>query len=567
MLELAERLGNAGFRWLVEACARPGHDGDASDRRRRGAGPAGRRSRSRSTGLRALCRDLVERSRSRRRRPGRRVDREAVLQRAAPADDRLRRRDRRARAGRPCCAKPLSSGWESGAWVLDFVELVGVDDPRRFERDPAHDHRRAGPRPAAGTGRRAGEHEFAELHDDLRAVARDLLGDDDRADGDAPRAADWARWPTPGGSGWRCPRRSAAPGATFAEVAVVAEEMGRAATASPYLGTAVPRRRRAELGRWARGQRTRCSAALATGAVRLAVASHRAGTTLLGRSAVPHRVIRRVDPARAAGPRSWSTPSRPTSCCSWPSDAAGDPVLVHVDAGALIPRASTVERRNPCSTPPGGSASWSPTGRRSARSRSGASTPTLPRSRPQRARRSRRGGGGVRQLRRGRAMIDATVAYVAARHQFDRPIGSFQAVKHACADMAVQQAVGRELLSAAVEAVADERARRLGGGGASQVVRVRRRGRRRRLGDAAPRWHRLHVGERHPPTPQAGGPEPIALRLAGRPSQAPLRIDRGALRSEQSLTSVAGIGSSKGSMPGADEAVDDGCRLMGYGHG
>ena len=36
------------------------------------------------------------------------------------------------------------------------------------------------------------------------------------------------------------------------------------------------------------------------------------------------------------------------------------------------------------------------------------------------------------------AMLDATVAYAGMRRQFGRPIGSFQAVKHACADMLVQ---------------------------------------------------------------------------------------------------------------------------------
>ena len=43
------------------------------------------------------------------------------------------------------------------------------------------------------------------------------------------------------------------------------------------------------------------------------------------------------------------------------------------------------------------------------------------------------------------------------RHQFGRPIGSFQAVKHACADMLVSIAVSRQLVGAAVEAVAEER--------------------------------------------------------------------------------------------------------------
>jgi hypothetical protein len=55
------------------------------------------------------------------------------------------------------------------------------------------------------------------------------------------------------------------------------------------------------------------------------------------------------------------------------------------------------------------------------------------------------------------AMLSATVAYAKVRHQFGRPIGSFQAVKHACADMAVTTAVARQLVGAAVDAVAEGR--------------------------------------------------------------------------------------------------------------
>ncbi len=52
------------------------------------------------------------------------------------------------------------------------------------------------------------------------------------------------------------------------------------------------------------------------------------------------------------------------------------------------------------------------------------------------------------------AMLDATVAYAKVREQFGRPIGSFQAVKHACADMLVQVSVTRELVAAAVHQLA-----------------------------------------------------------------------------------------------------------------
>jgi hypothetical protein len=55
------------------------------------------------------------------------------------------------------------------------------------------------------------------------------------------------------------------------------------------------------------------------------------------------------------------------------------------------------------------------------------------------------------------AMLSATVAYAKVRYQFGRPIGSFQAVKHACADMAVTTAVARQLVGAAVDAVAEGR--------------------------------------------------------------------------------------------------------------
>src|SRR3546814_21178746 len=51
-------------------------------------------------------------------------------------------------------------------------------------------------------------------------------------------------------------------------------------------------------------------------------------------------------------------------------------------------------------------------------------------------------------------MLDVTVAYVSVREQFGRPIGSFQAVKHACADMLVEVCVAREPVRAAVDQVA-----------------------------------------------------------------------------------------------------------------
>jgi alkylation response protein AidB-like acyl-CoA dehydrogenase len=111
MLELAERLGNAGFRWLLQAC--PANDDPVvADRLAQ--------FEIETSGLRGLCRKLVE-------------DSEAGT--AGPADasivklyysELLQRMtgfgaEMSGLAAHTELAKPLSSGWESGSWVLDFI--------------------------------------------------------------------------------------------------------------------------------------------------------------------------------------------------------------------------------------------------------------------------------------------------------------------------------------------------------------------------------------------------------------------------------------------------------------
>ena len=54
------------------------------------------------------------------------------------------------------------------------------------------------------------------------------------------------------------------------------------------------------------------------------------------------------------------------------------------------------------------------------------------------------------------AMLETTVAYAKVRHQFGRPIGSFQAVQHGCADMFVATTVSRALVAGAVAAMAGD---------------------------------------------------------------------------------------------------------------
>ncbi len=108
MLELAERLGNAGFRWLRQSA--PLDDPVVTDELAR--------FETEITGLRALCRKLVE-----------------FPEAAGPADASIvklyysellqRMTDFGAETGGLAAhtelAKPMSSGWESGAWMLDFI--------------------------------------------------------------------------------------------------------------------------------------------------------------------------------------------------------------------------------------------------------------------------------------------------------------------------------------------------------------------------------------------------------------------------------------------------------------
>jgi alkylation response protein AidB-like acyl-CoA dehydrogenase len=119
MLELAERLGNAGFRWLVDACERPDPDG------RRGLDDPVVVDRLVAfdielTGLRSMCRHLVERVDAGDAGP---ADASVVklfyselLQRLCDFGTEIV-----GVSGHTVLHKPMSSGWESGAWVLDFV--------------------------------------------------------------------------------------------------------------------------------------------------------------------------------------------------------------------------------------------------------------------------------------------------------------------------------------------------------------------------------------------------------------------------------------------------------------
>jgi alkylation response protein AidB-like acyl-CoA dehydrogenase len=276
-----------------------------------------------------------------------------------------------------------------------------------------------------------------EIHDVLRSVARDLLG--------KARAPEWQHLADAGWLGLEVPEALDGAGATFAEVAVVLAEMGRAAAVGPYLGTAVlgvgtlnllaPNPGRDALLRLVAAGDRKVAVALASG----------------DDDAIPFR----FEGGRVHG-RAEFVPDAPRADrLLLPAlDPAGEPVVAIVHTGDEAPAGLTI-------TPQPVLDETRQLGEVTA---DGVEVPDAAVWRfaeePDR---------GIRQLRDraalavacdslglSSAMLDATVAYAGVRHQFGRPIGSFQAVKHACADMLVQNSVARELVGAAVRAVVAE---------------------------------------------------------------------------------------------------------------
>ena len=286
---------------------------------------------------------------------------------------------------------------------------------------------------------------LAELHDDLRAVARDLLASTDPEAGPSWRAIADAGW-----LGLEVPESLGGAGATLAEVAVVVEELGRAAARTPYLGSAV-------LAVGALGLAEPCPerdallGGLADGSAVpvLALAGdddHDAG------EALPFRVERSGGGVRVRGEAAFALDATEADRLLLPAvDADGSAVLVPVDKGAAglqVASQPVLDLTRRLGVVSAGGDGVDLEGVETLRLRGDAAA--CARALRDRAAVAIAGDSlGV-----AGAMLDATVAYVAVREQFGRPVGSFQAVKHACADMLVQVTVARALVAIAVDEVA-----------------------------------------------------------------------------------------------------------------
>jgi alkylation response protein AidB-like acyl-CoA dehydrogenase len=287
--------------------------------------------------------------------------------------------------------------------------------------------------------------DFAELHDELRTVARDLLGSADPESG-----VDWSLLAASGWLGLEVPEACDGAGATFAEVAVVLEEMGRAASRGAYLGSTVLGVGALVLAEAGAERDRLLRDAVAGEAVPVLALPGEDEVASAGAWEAPFRVERSGGRVRVHGRAEFVPDAAEADRLLLPArDAEGRPVVVCLAAGpgGVTPSAQPVldaTRRLAVVSADGvevdEAAVWGFVGDPEA---------ALGRLRDRAA-----VAVACDSLGLCEAMLDATVAYATVRQQFGRPIGSFQAVKHACADMQVQISVARELVAAAVDALA-----------------------------------------------------------------------------------------------------------------
>jgi alkylation response protein AidB-like acyl-CoA dehydrogenase len=284
--------------------------------------------------------------------------------------------------------------------------------------------------------------ELADVRNELRAVARDLLGKGERT---VPTAVGWRLLADAGWLGLEAPVEHDGAGATFSEVAVIAEEMGRAAAADPYLGTVVLGVGALVALQSSPGRDMLLRSAVTGETVIAAALSDGALDTV--DSPPPFRLVRCHDGLRLHGSAAF-VPDASDAC--WllllALDPSGAPVVVPVEPGAegvgvtaqpVVDETRRMALVTADGVPIDSGAIW-----QFADDPSSAARRLLDRAAVAVA---------CDSLGVSEAMLDTTVAYARVREQFGRPIGSFQAVKHACANMLVQISIARRLVSAAVD--------------------------------------------------------------------------------------------------------------------
>jgi alkylation response protein AidB-like acyl-CoA dehydrogenase len=259
--------------------------------------------------------------------------------------------------------------------------------------------------------------DFHEYHDELRSVAGDLLAKE--------REVGWAVLVAAGWVGMEVPEQLGGAGATFGESAVILNQIGRAAGTNSYLGGAV----------------------LTVGLLKSLPHSETREQLLTAVAGGDSRLSAVIGDFAIDG-------RRLSGSAEFVPDAVGaDRLLVITDSGVAVVRSAELtvtaqpvvdETRRLAGVTADAAAvdvvlafgDEPPTAVRALHDRAAVAI-------------------ACDSLGLAEQMLSTTVDYVKVRHQFGRPIGSFQAVKHACADMLVSIEVSRQLVDDAVTVVSE----------------------------------------------------------------------------------------------------------------
>ncbi|QJY47118.1 acyl-CoA dehydrogenase family protein [Pseudonocardia broussonetiae] len=285
--------------------------------------------------------------------------------------------------------------------------------------------------------------------EDLREVVRDFLarhGDTETVfrgigSGGWDREA-WRRFAGElGVVGLDVPEERGGAGATFREVAIVAEELGRSLVRLPWFSTAV-----LGIGVLLHGDAPDLLAELASGEV-TATLAHLEGFDGWDPDTV--RTVAEPDGAdgwRLSGTKTLVVEGDTADVLFVVASIEGAPAIFVVDDGAE----GLVRRPLPSLDPTRPLAELLLDGTPAALLVGGARS-VVPKvlDRARAALAAEQVGGAA-------AALDMTVRYAGQRVQFGRPIATFQAVKHRCADMAVQVEAARSAAAWAAAAAADD---------------------------------------------------------------------------------------------------------------
>jgi alkylation response protein AidB-like acyl-CoA dehydrogenase len=294
---------------------------------------------------------------------------------------------------------------------------------------------------------------YSDAEEQLRAVVRELLADRSPAPAvlariDAGEGDDMPLWHTLaadlGCAGLLIPESHGGAGASYREAAVVAEETGRAAACVPYLTSAVVATT-ALLG-----PGDELLTALASGRLTVALAAE-FGTVPPGPAVWPLRVGKpeagdRPGEARLSGTVRGVAGALAAEVLLVPGDGVPFGLYAVDAAGAGVSRAPVISldatRRLADVTLDRAPGRLVASGRPAAGAVAAALT----------------AGAAMlasEQLGLAERCLEMTIAYVKERHQFARPVGSFQALKHRLADVWVAVTQARAAARYAAACLAD----------------------------------------------------------------------------------------------------------------